>query len=847
MFFVDIDGREEEVYVVDVDVHVGVESGRVSRSYSLSDLHEFIKKLEGELLIRSASFKNRVTRFVSSILLNLKEAHFSGLSNLMDEFFISPLSTKIASSRGEVEFIIQEISRNNALVLKWLYSSNSFNTSPFKYILPKEVPDVPYLVSEGYRGIRTKFDDISWFATLYSDLSYFRIPLIVEVFSRSELDSLEKFIERSEVNGKLENPLIVVPYLREKVRFDLYGLMGVKNVYLCISPLSLSVLKLLVHNISEIDKEWFKHIVFGTGFPYSTLRNVTEALLFLLSEEFPGRLKELRWIMGLNSISFLPPKSERKGDVENGEKCVIARENIADILLSSLKNIILHALKKNSISIVACDYLADLNSEKVDLGKCFIGFSSVKRDKFGSMLLLSDSSNGGRSVILLLLRQEIIRKLKGRFVEEIVNQPEIREAISRASILSANNEMEEWIKWFIGHYKEKGLISYSDISSFTVHTFNLDNRVALMNKEDMRLLGLNDGDLIVVRTSLTGDWYIVHVNGGDNVPGGELWVDEKVINSWYVFDGDLIQVEKFEGNIPVLKEISLVIDDTEKLPEAEKVIENVLDGVVAGRDSRLVLMVSEDMPPVATVVKLDPPSSIAGLIKKGETKITVVSKGALTPYNLFLVLDLSEKMTGGSPLPLDPSVIIGVKRMLPTVEEIKEREVSRLVASALVTSYLLVKLAGISRLNKVFFLSCSNEVNMFSILERRQVLPYLEMTPQKQKTMLRILLSYIFDKCKEEKCKGEGAIAEAVSKIKELISALGTNEPALVLFITPEENLEKVVDATRHLKNHNIKTVFISIGSGSPPKDKNQLFVNRVEVDLLDDVVKHMLNIAFSE
>ncbi|MEM3511148.1 MAG: hypothetical protein QXW47_08795 [Candidatus Jordarchaeales archaeon] len=845
MFLIDSGGREEEVYVVDVDAQVGVSSGAVSKNYSLSGLHEFIKELEGELLLKSAPLKRRVTRFNSSIFLNLKNAHFRKLSSFADEFFASPFVTKIASSGGKVEFVIQEVSRNNALVLRWLQGSGFFNTSPFRYVLPDEVPDVPYLVSEGYRGVRTKFDEASWFATLYSDLSYFGMPLIVEIFSRRELDLLENFIEQSEVNGKLENPLIIVPYLREKVRFDLYGLMGVKNVFLCFSPMSLTALKQLIYDLNDLDKEWFKHLIFGTGFPFSSMRDIVNVLTFLLSDEFPGGLRELRWIMGLNAMSFLPPKTQRKGDIEKDEKCIITNGTTARLLFSSLRNFMLHALKRNSISLATCDCLASLTNERVDPNKCFIVLSSVKEKKFGGMLLLSEG--GSDTLALLLLRQEVIRKAKSRFAEEVLNQPEIKTAISNAVKLSSGEDVEKWLKWFIEHYKENGMISSDDINSFTVHTFNLGDMLALMNREDMRLLGLNDGDLILVRATLTGDWYIVPVKEGEEVPGGELWVDERVINTWYVFDGDVLQIEKFDGDVPALKEISLLIDDEKKLQDAEKVTENVLDGIIVGRGSRLVLLAGEDMPLVASVVKLDPPILMAGTVKKGETKITIVPKSTLAPYNLFLVIDLSENMGRGAPVSIDPAVIEELKYVLSMkAEEPCERELNRAVASSLASSYLLVKMVKISHLSKVFFLTCSDEVNMFSILEKRKVSPYLEMTPQKQNIMLRILSSHMFDKCREG-CKGRGKLLEAASKIEELLGDLKENVPFLVLFVVPSDNLDEAVKAAELLKKDSrIRTAFISIGpDASTSKEQSHICLSEVNAALLDEAVKRLLNVVF--
>lgn len=845
MLLVDSGGREEEVYVVDVDAQIGVGSGTVSKSYNLGGLHDFIKELEGELLLRSAFLKHRVSRFNSSILFDFKEVHFRELSSFVDEFLISPFATKIASSGGKVEFVTQEVSRNNTLVLRWLQGSSAFNTSPFRYVLPEEVPDVPYIISEGYRGVRTKFDNASWFATLYSDLSYFGMPLIVEVFSRHELDMLEKFIEQSEVNGRLENPLILIPYLSEKIRFDLYGLMGIKNVFLCISPLQLTVLEQLIHNLCELDMEWFKHLIFGTGFPYSSSRDVANLLTFLLSEDLPGGLRALRWIMGLNAVSLLPPKAQRKGDVESDERCIVAYGAAAKSLLSSLKSFVLHVMKRNSISLASCDYLASLSDERVNLNKFFLVLSSVKDKKFGGMLFLSEE--GGDTLTLLLLRQDLVRRLRSRFMEDVLRQPEIQAAISNAFKLSSGEDVEKWLKWLVEHYKEKGMISYDDINAFTVHTFNLNGRFALMNKEDMRLLGLKDGDLVIARATLTGDWYIVPVKLGEEVLGGELWVDERIINTWYVFDGDTLQIEKFEGDVPTLREVSLLLDDEEKLPEAEKVIENVLDGIIVGQDSRLVLLVEGDMPLTVTVVKLDPPSLMAGVIKKGETKITVVSKGTLAPYNLFLVLDLSENMGRGA-ISIEPAVVEGLKYVLSMrAEELCEKEASRALASSFASSYLLVKMAKVSRLSKVFLLTCSDEINMFSILEGRKVSPYLEITPQKQNIMLRVLSSHIFDRCKAG-CKGRGKLPEAISKIEELLGGLKEDVPFLVLFIVPNENLDEVVKVSESLKKDGrVRTAFICVGSDSVPVpgEKDHICLSEVKASVLDDAVKRLLNTIF--
>ncbi|MEM1658855.1 MAG: hypothetical protein QXK94_07480 [Candidatus Jordarchaeales archaeon] len=844
MLVIDFDGRKDEIYVIDADVQVGVSSDKVSKSYNLDELQVFVKKLEGELLLKSALLKNKTVKFNPTIPLGLKEIHPKVFSGFVDEFFVSPFVTRISFSGGEVEFLSQEISRNNVLMLKWLQSFNAFNSLPFRYVLPSEVPDIAYIVSEGYRGVRTKFDNISWITTLYSDLSYFKMPLIVEVFKRHELDLLEKFVEQNESSGRLENPIIVIPYLKEQVKFDLYGFMGVKNVFLCTSPLQITTLKQLIYNLSEIDSEWFKHIIFGSGFPYSSIRDVVNSVVLLLDEDLPGGLRAFKWIMGLNALSFLPPKARREGDIETGEICVVAEGDVAKTLVSSLKRVILHAVNRNSLHLDSCDCLAVLDRECVDLNKCFFTFSSIKEKKFGSILFLLEEN--GETATILLVRQEVARRSRSRFLSDFLEQPEIQAAILNASKLTSNTDVENWLKWLIEHYKERGIVNYEDINVFTVHTFDLKDRVALMNEEDMRFLNLKEGDLIVSRTTLTGDWYIVPVKVGENVPGGSLWVDEKVINTWYVFEGDTVRVEKFEGVIHPLKEVVLVSDEAGKIAEIKESVESILDGIIVGQNSRIVLLTENDMPHVVTVAKFDPAHLTAGLVKRGETRISLLPKSAFTPYNLILIIDFTETMGKCAPVAVDPAVIDEIKHLTPISAEGLLGEANCALAASLALSYLLTKIVKVSNLSKVFLLTCSDEVSKFSLLEGRKVSSYLEITPQKQNVALKILISHIFDKCKHG-CKGNVKLSEAANEIKNLIESVKDGNTFLVLFVIPGERLEEALKATEHLKGDNrVKVVFISIESvGSAQEVKDSICIREVKPETLNEAIKHLLSTTF--
>ncbi|MHA1712270.1 MAG: hypothetical protein ACTSUS_09510, partial [Candidatus Freyarchaeota archaeon] len=62
MFFIEVAGREEDVYVVDVDAQVGVGSGAISKSYSIDEIHDLARMLEGDLAIKSASLKHPIVR-----------------------------------------------------------------------------------------------------------------------------------------------------------------------------------------------------------------------------------------------------------------------------------------------------------------------------------------------------------------------------------------------------------------------------------------------------------------------------------------------------------------------------------------------------------------------------------------------------------------------------------------------------------------------------------------------------------------------------------------------------------------------------------------------------------------
>jgi len=846
LFFIEVAGREEDVYVVDVDAQVGVGSGAISKSYSIDEIHGLARMLEGDLAIKSASLKHPIVRFSSSFFFELRE-DVSKRSRLVDEFFISPFVTKIASGGGDVEYIVEEVTRNNELVLRWQRNVKFFNFSSFRYILPGEVPDVPYLVLEGYRGARVKIVDSPWFTTLYSDLSYVRMPLIVEVFSRRGLDQLERFVEGNEVGGKLENPVVVIPYIKETIRPELYGFMGVGNVFLSLSPMPLTFVKQVIYSLSEMEKEWFKRLVFGTGFPYSSVEDVAKTILFFLGEDFPGGLRELRWIMGLNAVSLLPPKADRRGGVEQEDRCFMVDAKVSKKFLSSFKDVMTHALKRESIAVTACDYLIDMHQEKVDLGKCFINLASTRGEKKVGNILVLAGRDTSSPLMLLLLKLETVRKIRSRFTEDIAKTPEIRSAISRAVKVLSEEDAELTLQELINHFKDTSLISHEDVNLFTIHTFQLGRKVAQMNDQDMRLLNLKNGDLALVRVTLTGDWYVVPVTSGEDVLGGELHVDEGVINNWYVFDGDTVHVEKFEGNVPMLEEVSFVVEENEgRIGNVEEVLEDALDGIIVGKNSRFVLPETERIPPVAIVASMDPEFSTVGLVKKGKTRVRVVSKAALKPYNMIFAIDLSENMGKGS-LPLkDRGLLNELKSLAPSRIDLLEGEfIRRNIGAALISCCLLTRAAKLSRLRKIFSITYSKEASLFSILERRRISPYLELTPQKKNIVLKVLSSHIFDKCREPGV-GKGDLTGVLEKIREILENLKESNPVVVLFMIPQENVDETLKAVSPLKNDSrVRSALVCLGGDGVQEveEGNCIYVNEISVAALDRLVDMILGL----
>ncbi|MEM2146830.1 MAG: hypothetical protein QW279_15815, partial [Candidatus Jordarchaeaceae archaeon] len=389
------------------------------------------------------------------------------------------------------------------------------------------------------------------------------------------------------------------------------------------------------------------------------------------------------------------------------------------------------------------------------------------------------------------------------------------------------------------------IIERDEVSVFSLSAAPLKEKVVGMNPRDMKILDIKEDDVILIKPTATENWYAALVKSSEDAPPGELQVNEEIMSNWYVFEGDTARIENYVGKIELLEQVGFAVESSEEMklfdfPEKIKdkmdLLYEKLDGFFVGKGMKFILPeLFLDFPFIIKPVHSQPglENKKLGIIKTGKTIINFVSEQWVKPYNLILVINTSETMKNSD------ITIEGFRKFAellslldtPLVEKfekkIKEGKITKNIAAALIGVSCLKNLSEKSNLNKASVISYSNQSNLFTILERGKVTPYINFRIDRREFPLKVLSSHVLDKCQYP--EGKANLKEAGAKLQEFIEKVGDQIPTLTLIITPGEKTEDLeIFQEMADKDTRIKLVVIQIGK---TENENELkrIVNSVK------------------
>ncbi|MFB0561734.1 MAG: hypothetical protein ACETWM_11050 [Candidatus Lokiarchaeia archaeon] len=848
MFFVSCkdDGTLHDFYLVDAHMHLGVDRGPPIRNYDRINFFKFCHSV-GKAFFKDLSHGSSNLKYTlkgvrapeNLIGLTLSSNDRESPPVVFDEFFVSPYMSKIASiSLDGVKVDSDDVQafRNNKLIMKWGASSGLMRFTPLKYVLPLEgrslESEIEVALSlERFSGVLIEFDALE--KSLTSVLKFMQhknSPLIIEMLNSEDLEILLEFLNNIRLEiGDISTPIILNSFEYDSGKDFFWDVLGIDNIYADLSGLDLNHLTDFIFSIREKFSNWSRKLLFGTNYPFSKISDVVKILRFFFSSDFVGDSTDLKRILGGNAIGLVPPRYNLRAPTVE-ESSTLAIDEYSEQAAKIFEELLGYFIKRGLVSISSCDYLVRDDDGVIDLSKYFLSLISTKQERGVTFLFMKTHGNVPREALAVaVLNPQTLSDFKNRTIENISSNETMKNLMSKASLISSNEEVDRVSELVTDALYKTKTIDEDETNLFSLSAAPLNEKIVGMNTEDMKILGLKDYDIILLKPIVTDDWYASLVKGFEDVSLGELQVNEELMSNWYVFEGDTVKINHYMGKLELLRKVDFAVETSveirlseflAKMGDKMDLLYEELDGFYIGKDVRFILPeLYLDTPFIIRPVSFHPElkDRRLGMIKTGKTTINFVSEKWVKPYNLVLVINTSEIMKQ-SDIPIDEFekiaerlTTLDTKQTDKLEKQIKDGKIRKNIAAALIGVSCLKNLSEKSNLSKASVISYSNQSNLFTILEQGKVIPYMDFGSNRRNFSLKVLSSHIMDKCQYPEGKAE--LKEAGIKVQEFIEKAGDKTPNLTVIITSGEKTENLeIFQEMADKDPRIKLAVVQIG-----------------------------------
>lgn len=841
------DGALHDFYLVDAHMHLGVDRGPPIRNYDRVNFFKFCNSV-GKAFFKELSHSSSKLRYSfggvrapgSLLGLTVSSGDKEIIPVVFDEFFVLPYMNRIASISLEgvkVESDDDQAFRNNKLIMKWGESSGLLRFTPFKYVstlkggsLNNEIEVA--LSREGFSGVKIKFDVLERsFASLLRFMQDKNSPIIIEMLSSEDLGIFWKLLDDSRIaKGNLSTPIILNSFEFDPSNDFLWKILGINNIYVDLSGMDLDNLIDFIFSIREKISNWSRKLLFGTNYPFNKIGDVVKILRYFVSSDFAGNATDLKRILGGNAVGLIPPRFNFKASLVE-ESSVLAIGEYSERAAKIFEELLNYFVKRGLVSINSCDYLVRGEDGVIDLSKYFLSLNSTRNpEKGATFLFMKTSGNVPREALgVAVLDSQTLNSFKNRTIENISSNKTMKKLMGNASLISSNDEVDKVSKLVTDALYKTKTVDRNETSLFSLSAAPLGEKVVGMNPKDMKVLGLKNYDIIIIKPIITEDWYAALVKGLDDVQLGELQVNEELMSNWYVFEGDTTKIKSYDEKLELLRQVDFAVETSVEIKLSEFLVKignkmdllyEELDGFFVGKGMRFILPeLFLETPFVIRTVSFNPEleDKKLGIIRTEKTKINFVSEKWVKPYNLILVINTSEIMKQ-SEVNIDGFEKIAefltpldTKQLDKLEKQIKDGKVRRNIAAALIGVSCLKNFSEKSNLNKASVISYSNQSNLFTILEQGKVTPYMDLGSNKRNFSLKVLTSHIIDKCQHP--EGKADLKEAGIKIQEFIEKVGDKISTLAVIITSEEKKENLeIFQEMADKDPKIKLAVVQIG-----------------------------------
>ncbi|MHA1638291.1 MAG: hypothetical protein ACTSUB_09800 [Candidatus Thorarchaeota archaeon] len=795
--------------VVDAQVQLGnITVGTHNRSFTPQRLLAYYAQVESQLHDYATqypeSFKflpRRAYEYLSKphLLGTLYQSSLSvsDTSWLADQFVSIPLMDVRSISLPKHQQIINTESTNT-------WATRSAQSARF-YLLQDFRHN-----SSGNKGwgciLHAKEMESVWNGRNRNDLMQYvktNLPVFIQVDDYDEFDNLLKWLILLKQANLPDPKLVLYTENHRKWGGMIDRFLDIPNSRLLTSGSTISSLSTVIKKLrKESDYSlWSKRLIYASAYPETQIGDsLSEILSFLLSKNLDASVIDLQRILGSNILSLLPIRPPFLTHIDT-TSAIIAEGTFGQTALDEFVGILQVLSAKNAQNIVSVDMLLDDDESNVRDNCAVITTSKPGLASGSSMVLLVDKDETLRIAGWKRTLSEDSQKRNGTILSTLVRSITQSDGIILDSPTHLNTLNKELLK---GLRVEDPQIVLSSLH-FQAKVVGHENGIVLMCRDDMRALGLDSGDYVLVLDVETSQWWGSIIKSDSSCVSKTLLISDNDAGLFGVTGNSRLDLIKYTRGISTLDKVVIghdtrngeqSTDQNEYIYLNSEKINRQLSGKLVGEGTRLFL--GKDKREIQSTISFCEPELTPGQI--GEinsiaTETVFRPTAFLGDFNLIICLCAgSEMQTRDVPITTEYSmkrILSSIANKVPDITNFQndiETEASR-IEIAILSSLMIVENISSNRTEgKLAVVTVSDIADKFTIQKGDIIQPYV--TFDDDLSTEEVLVSLIYTLLDAKNNLGKTNLTEAYRAIAELLEDFGMERPTQILMFSNQSGFE---------------------------------------------------------
>jgi hypothetical protein len=619
------------------------------------------------------------------------------------------------------------------------------------------------------------------------------LPVFIELNAPDDIDPLLRWLIVLRDTG-LTSPNLFLAIRAHKVwGSKITQLLEIPNTKLLTCGATISSLSTVISHLRKNGQNplWSTRLVFASAYPETHEgESISEILSYLFSRNLAASPEDLQRILGTNLLSILPPRPPFLSYVDNDET-VISEAQFGRLCLKELARVLMLLGTKGKQNILSVDHML---SNK----------GSVSANS--AVITVGESSSKAATCLAVLVERDGTLRVSGwkrTFAESLSSRKnDIYTTLVRASTNSSGPVLDSPAhlnQFDLSVLKCLQVRNPQEILSglhFAVGTRETEPGVMLISADDMKALGVSDGEIVLALEGGSGQWWSARAKEGD-APIRRVVVSRTDALLVGMDSSTPVDLVKYEGHVVNLREMIFAYEALDPWTSGElashvHLHEESIKKTVAGRafgfGTRLYLG-ERGQRFTMNLVRTEPELSSGQVGEAPPEGLIFRPAQAFEEINVILCLFMDQSMAVKDVnLSTDASVRRRLSSLSDKMPELAdflsglETQVTRAQLAALISLLTISQMAVNRTEGHLGFVVVSEEAHKYCIQKGNSIQSSAEFAQdlQSHEVMTSLLLS-IFDAARE--VGGKLNASAAYRSVAELLEDFGKDRPTLVILI----------------------------------------------------------------